>query len=597
MTVALRDKRLSLRRLGRLGWLTGPIFDKELRVASRRRRSYLLRCAYVLLLTLYIALVWASAVSFARSGAMSRAQMQVAAYTITRGIVWFQFFGAQAVVLILMSTSISEEVYRRTLGVLLTTPLSNRQVVISKFTSRLFQVLLLVAASLPLLAIVRVLGGIAWSYVAVSLCVTAATAIFVGSVSLFFSVLCRRAHFAVLASALTVAFLFVLVPILTGSSGKIWRWQISRSFPQPLFTVNPYILLKYCPNLPTAPRGAMLAGTQAAVMCCLLLLLGAGLILLCAERLVGGLALRRAMGEPVLLDWLRHGRFRDTARRHGARSRPRRIRRVVGPPMIWKELICTFTGRQKFAARMVLGVEILLILIVLLFPAMAVRVPYELLLRGYLWTFLGLGVLITMIVPASVMSAERESRAWPVLLLTPLTDREILLGKFVGVLRRCGAVWLLLLAYVAGFTYAGFFHPLAIVQMAAVVLAILSLLSATGFYFGLRLRRATEAATANLVLAGLVWCVPLLFVGAIAHWIGGRWYGASSAALILVPFAQVSSMMNTTLDGRAGAIPWLGQSLNSWEFTRLMLVSMLGHMVVALLFLWRTVRGFRRRIL
>jgi ABC-type transport system involved in multi-copper enzyme maturation permease subunit len=597
MAVAGMNQWVSLLRWCQPDWWAGPVFQKELRVASRRRRSYLLRCAYVLLLTAYIALVWLSAVSLARSGAMSRAQMQVAAYTITRGIVWFQFFGGQAVVLILMSTSISEEVYRRTLGALMSTPLSRRQVVMNKFVSRLFQVLLLVAASLPLLAIVRVLGGIAWSYVVVSLCVTAATVIFVGSVSLFFSALCRRAHFAVLASVLTIVFLFVLVPILTGSSRPIMRWQTSRFIPPALITVNPYALLRYCPNLPTAALGTALAGTRVAVMCCLLLLLGAGLILLCSERLVGGLALRRAMGEPVLLDRLRHARFQEITRKEGPRSRPRRIRRVVGPPMIWKELICTFSGRQKFAARMVLGVEILLTLIVLLFPVMITRVPYELLLRGFVWAFLGLAVLITMIVPASVMSAERESRAWPVLLLTPLTDREILLGKFVGVVRRCGAVWLLLLAYVAGFAYAGSFHPLAIVQMAAVIGAILSTLAATGFYFGLRLRRTTEAVTANLLLAGLLWCVPSLFVGAVEHWIGGRGHWASSVALVMVPFAQVSSMMHTTLDGRAGTIPWLGQSLSSWEFTRLMLVSMLGHMVVALLFLWRTMRGLRRRIL
>ena len=56
-------------------------------------------------------------------------------------------------------------------------------------------------------------------------------------------------------------------------------------------------------------------------------------------------------------------------------------------------------------------------------------------------------------------------------------------------------------------------------------------------------------------------------------------------------------MTHTTLNGHAGAIPWFHQSLNAWEFTRLMLVSMLGHMLVALLFTWRTVRGLRRRIL
>jgi ABC-type transport system involved in multi-copper enzyme maturation permease subunit len=590
MASAVTNQWLSMTRLRRLGWWAGPIFRKELRVASRRRRSYLLRCAYVLLLTMYIALVWVSAVSFARSGAMSRAQMQVAAYTITRGIVWFQFIGVQLVMLIVMSTSISEEVYSRTLCVLMTTPLSSRQVVMNKFFSRLFQVLLLVGVSLPLLALVRFLGGIAWSYLIMSLCVTAATAIFVGSVSLFFSVLCRRAHLAVLASVLSIGLALGLVPVLLSDI-------LDMTDPQTLAHVNPYILFVEYPNLGTALRGRAVAGMWETIICCLLLLFGSGLLLTCATRLVERVALPRAMGEPVLLDRLRHGRFRDTARGRGAKSRPRRIRRVVGPPMIWKELICTFTGRQKFAARMVLGVEVLLILIVLLFPAMAGRVSYELLLRGYLWAFLGLGVLITMIVPASVMSAERESRAWPVLLLTPLTDQEILLGKFVGVLRRCGAVWLLLLAYVAGFSYARFFHPLAVVQMAVVTGAILSLLAATGFYFGLRLRRATEAVTANLLLAGLLWCVPLLLVDAAAHWIGGRGHWASSAALILVPFAQVSSMMNTTLEGRAGAIPWFHQSLSSWEFTRLMLVSMLGHMLIALLFTWRTVRGLRRRIL
>ncbi len=574
--------------------LPGPVFDKELRVASRRRRSYLLRCAYVLLLTLYIAMVWISAVSFARSGAMSRAQMQVAAYTITRGIVWFQFIGVQLVMLILMSTSISEEVYSRTLCVLMTTPLSSRQVVMNKFFSRLFQVLLLVAVSLPLLALVRVLGGIAWSYLVMSLCVTAATMIFVGSVSLFFSVLCRRAHVAVLASVLSIALAFVLVPVLLGMPLRtFWR------NPKRLALVNPYLLLAYYPNLGATVRGTAVVGMWETIVCCLLLLLGSGVLLGCSVWLVERVALRRAMGEPVLLDRLRQRRFRDTARGQGSQSRPRRIRRVVGPPMIWKELICTFSGRQKFAARMVLGVEVLLILIVFLFPAMVTRVPYEVLLRVYVWAFLGLGVLITMIVSAGVMSGERESRAWPVLLLTPLTNQEILLGKFVGVLRRCGAVWLLLLAYVAAFAYARFFHPLAIVQMAAVTGAILSLLVATGFYFGLRLRRTTEAVTANLVLAGALWCVLPLFAAAVEHWINvnGRWHWASSVALILVPFAQVLSMTNTTLDGRAGAIPWLGQSLSAWEFTRLMLVSMLGHILVSLLFTWRMVQGLRRRML
>jgi ABC-type transport system involved in multi-copper enzyme maturation permease subunit len=597
MVLAVMDKWFSMMRLGRVAWRTAPIFQKELRVASRRRRSYLLRSAYVLLLTMYIAMVWVSAVSLARSGAMSRAQMQVAAHTITQGIVWFQFFGAQAVVLLLTSTAISEEVYHRTLGILMTTPLSSRQVVRNKFFSRLFQVLLLVAASLPLLAVVRVLGGIAWSYVIVSLCVTAVTVIFVGSVGLFFSALCRRAHVAVAAGALTVAFLFVVMPILTGSFWRIWRWQISRSLPQPFFALNPYLLLKYCPNLPTAGPGASLAGTWAVIASCLLLLLGARLILAGAERLVGGLALRRAMGEPVLLDRLRRGRLRSTVADRGHRKQRTSIRRVVGPPMIWKELTATLSSREKFISHMALGVEITLILIAYLFPPMMFIAPYEFLHVGYVLGFLGAAVLLTITASASVISTERESGTWPVLLLTPLTDWELLLGKFVGVLRRCGPVWLALLAYVAAFTYAGCFHTPALAHVTIIILSTLPFLTATGFYFGSRFRRATEAVTATLVLAGVLWCAtPIL--GAVAESaLNASWNGGESVAYSLIPFAQAYALVATTLDGYCGDIRWFDHSLNAGEMIGLMLVSMVGYIVVALPFAWRAVRGFRQRML
>ncbi len=597
MASAVMNQWLSVTWLGSLRWWAGPIVQKELRVASRRRRGYLLRCAYVLLLTMYIAMVWVSAVSSARSGAMSRAQMQVAAHTITQGIVWFQFFGAQVVVLLLMSTAISEEVHSRTLGVLMTTPLSSRQVVRNKFFSRLFQVLLLVAASLPLLAVVRVLGGIAWSYVIVSLCVTAATVIFVGSVSLFFSALCRREHVAVVVSVLTVAFLFVLVPILTGSSRQILRWQISRSLPQPLFTMNPYLLLQYCPNLPTATPGAALAGTRAVAICCLLLVLGARLVLAGAERLVGGLALRRAMGEPVLLDRLRRGHFWNTVTKERPKRLRTRIRRVVGPPMIWKELTCALSRRETFVSHTLLGVEIVLILIAYLFPMMISFAPYEFLHLAYVWGFLGAGVVLTSAASAGVISVERESRTWPLLLLTPLTDRELLLGKFVGVLRRCGPVWLALLAYVVGFTYAGCFHPPAIAHVTIIILSTLLFLTATGFYFGSRLRRTTEAVTANLVLAGVLWCVAPILGAVAASGLKGAWNGGESVAYTFIPFAQAFALVATTLDGYYGDIRWFDRSLNAGELSWLMLVSMVGYLLAALPFAWRAVRGFRRRIL
>ncbi len=589
MASAVTDKWLSMTRLCGLAWWLGPIFSKELRVASRRRRSYLLRGAYVLVLLTYIAMVWISAVSFVRPGAMSRAQMQVAAHIITRGIVWFQFFGAQAVVLLLMSTAISEEVYRRTLGVLLSTPLGSRQVVRDKFFSRLFQVLLLVATSLPLLAVVRVFGGIAWRYVVTSLCATAATVIFVGSVGLFFSALCRRAYLAVGLSVLSLAFLFVLVPVLVEPSLR----RAGSNLPE-LAPINPYVLLMYCSNLPIRRPGIVAAGASTTFTCCFLLLLGAGFFLAGTRWLVGGLALHRAMGEPVLLDRLRCGRFWNAPTEKGRRGPRANIRRVVGPPLIWKELTSRLSSREKFVSHMVLGIEITLILIAYLFPPMMSVVPYEFLHLAYIFGFLGAAVLLTVTASASVISTERESRTWPLLLLTPLTDRELLLGKFVGVLRRCGPVWLALLAYVAGFAYAGCFHPPAVVQVTMIILSTLPFLTATGFYFGSRLRRATEAVTANLVLAGVLWCgAPIL--GAVAEsGLKGAWNGGESVGYTFIPFAQAFALVATTLDGYYGDVGWFGYSLDAEDLVGLMLVSTVGYVLVALPFAWRAVRGFRR---
>ena len=42
----------------RLDWLTGPILEKELRVASRRLRYYLLRSGYMLLLCACVVSIW-----------------------------------------------------------------------------------------------------------------------------------------------------------------------------------------------------------------------------------------------------------------------------------------------------------------------------------------------------------------------------------------------------------------------------------------------------------------------------------------------------------------------------------------------------------
>jgi len=584
-----------LRPFARLGG-PGPLFDKELRVASRRRRGYALRCVYVLFLMVFIAAIWIPTVEV-RSGATSRAQMETAAKTITVGIVWFQFFAAQLVVVAMLSTAISDEVYSRTLAVLLTTPLSNRQVILNKLSSRLFQVLLLVATSLPLLAVVRVLGGIPWDFLVVSLCLTAATVVFAGSVSLLSSVLCRRAYVVVIFAALAIAFVFVVAPFV--AAGLCVSPDTQGKYLTTTLHWNPFFLLYRYTDQMIFPRQRPFVSVIQIVSCCAFLLSASAALLAGSIRLIRSIALNRAMGEPVLLDKLQRRRFEEETATAGKASRNRRleIRRVVGPPMVWKEMTCALSRRERLAMTIVLGIEGLLIVIAYSFTALMAFLDYEAAHIMYLWAFLGLAILFTITSSATVMSVERESRTWPVLLMTPLTDREILIGKFVGVLRRCGPIWLSLLAYVAAFTWARCFHPMAIVHVLLISLTFLAFLSATGFYLGTRFHRTGEAVTANLVLAGALWVIPPILGVLIDGVLSERWSGGASVAFAMVPFGQALAMVMTTLDGYVTHLWWFGNRLNASEIAVLMLASAAGYALASLGFAWRAVRGFRRRVL
>ena len=57
-----------------------------------------------------------------------------------------------------------------------------------------------------------VFGGVPWNYIVSSVCITLNTAIFFGTVSLFFSVFCRRVYVVIILSTLTLFMIFFLGP-------------------------------------------------------------------------------------------------------------------------------------------------------------------------------------------------------------------------------------------------------------------------------------------------------------------------------------------------------------------------------------------------
>ncbi|NLH43261.1 MAG: ABC transporter permease, partial [Planctomycetes bacterium] len=161
-------------------WLAGPIFDKELRVSSRRRRNYSLRFFYILVLAFFVVMVWMSRVDVQGNAIVQQSRMAEAGKAIVRTVVLFQFVAMQILAAIMLSNAISDELYHRTLGLLMTTPVNSFQIVMGKVLSRLLQLVQLLAITFPILAIVRVLGGVSWEYLLSSMCITLTAAVFAG---------------------------------------------------------------------------------------------------------------------------------------------------------------------------------------------------------------------------------------------------------------------------------------------------------------------------------------------------------------------------------------------------------------------------------
>jgi len=491
-------------RIAGLSWLTGPIFDKELRVSSRRRRNYALRFLYVTFFMVLLSLFWLDLVASRGSSLYQVSRMAEAGRNIILVVVWFQFLTSQIVAIVMLSTSISDEIYHRTLGVLMTTPISSLQIVLGKLLSKLLQLVLLLAITLPLLAIVRVFGGVPWDFLVASLCVTMTTVLFVGSMSLFFSIFTRRAYVVIIATVLTLSMLFALLPFI--ALGLLHKIISEGRFFDLLTYVNPYAIMAEASEAMVMARSMRFVGwpIHSAVA------LGVSvLLLLLATVLVRRAALRQAAGQSGL--WS-HGRKGASLKKS---ARAARIRRVVGSPVLWKERRSPLLGRHRLG-----------MIVALLLALGLLGTTYILCARGniltdaevhasYVVIFLLLGMLFTTVLPATCITSEKESQTWSILLTTAVGDWEIIWGKFLGVVRRCLPAWLFLLGHVMLFALAGIIHLVGAVQLAILVTWVVFFLSSSGLYFSSRLRHTTTAVIANVALAAGLWAVFPLVLGIV----------------------------------------------------------------------------------
>ncbi|MFV1964747.1 MAG: hypothetical protein ACC628_04950 [Pirellulaceae bacterium] len=159
--------------------LIGPVFSREVATTPRRPRHYLYRAVYVLVLLTVFWTAWlvvAGTQIISSVGDMARF-----------GSVLFQILAPlQLALLIFLSAfgvagAVSQEKDRRTLVLLLMTRLNNGELVLGKLFASLLDVLVMLAAALPLFMLATLFGGISFGQVARVFAVTLTTVLAAGS--------------------------------------------------------------------------------------------------------------------------------------------------------------------------------------------------------------------------------------------------------------------------------------------------------------------------------------------------------------------------------------------------------------------------------
>ena len=190
------------------------VLAKELRTRMRGRRAAVVITAYLLLLSALGGMMLYSQLQELRSGlnpVMAASVGQQLFGTLSQ----VQLFLVIFIVPGLTGPAIAGERDRQTLELLLSTQVSSLWIVLGKLLASLSYVFLLMVASLPLFSLVFLFGGVSPGQVALAFVISLVSALTLGAIGVFLSVLIRRGPTATVLAYAVTFILLIGTPLLT----------------------------------------------------------------------------------------------------------------------------------------------------------------------------------------------------------------------------------------------------------------------------------------------------------------------------------------------------------------------------------------------
>ncbi len=559
--------------------MLGPIFNREFLTVPRRDRHYAARAAYLGALWVIALTAWLATQGWARSatlGETARFGPLIFQLLTLVELALFLFFAALSA-----ASAIAQEKDRRTFILLLMTDMRDYEIVLGKLLGSLLPIALLLSASVPILMMLLLLGGIALHQVLQAVLIVGATTLAAGSLGGLIA-LWRDRTFQSLA--LTVLFLVLYLCVVRGltvlpsvapavAASDVLPWQQR---------LDPFRALEsvQAPTPDAAGAGLAPAYAYTLVMLVISLALNAwGLVKLRVWNPSGEPIMQREKPEE-------EEEVEDLKARAAAHAAPGIARRVGPNPILWREIVTRAYGRRPLMVKAAYFVVLAFIAYYALAPVVARSEGERLPPFAAAFGMVPVAVLSLLLVAAQAATAitsERDTGALDLLLVTDLTPQEFIFGKLGGIAYNTKEYLIppLILAVVYGYYGLLASPPRAHPELSASLnsssllcvlggsLVLLAFAMVLGVHVALRTQNSRLAivntlSTVFFLSVGTLICIALIlingrfeyqwgsFVFFVVAGVGGLWYVLSgdrpSTALSIAswacPFAVFYSVAN-----------------------------------------------------
>jgi ABC-type transport system involved in multi-copper enzyme maturation permease subunit len=474
--------------------------------APRHIKLFLIRAGY---LAAFVVLMYT-----AGQATFERRPVQTLGDSAAFGRFLFDLFAmvqltlAAAAAMLFCSSSVSQEKDRRTLVLLLMTDLKNFELVAGKLAASLLLVVMLIGVSLPVFALLSILGGISAAQIFWAEAICLSTAALVGSWSILVAYW-RDKTFQTLATCVIGGLLFVgLVEVISAIGGP--------SLAVLADTLNPYRAMANV--LDPLSSQASVASPQPSALLPVLVTSGLAAIL----SLVTMVMVRVWNPSRFAFDQLPEPTPEERAAAVAQELSPatnskREHREIWNLPVLWREICTRAYGRKMIFVKLAYFVLAGFIVFNLSQSYDSQKIILGMMSPvGFAFASLSLVSLILVNAQAvTSLTSERDAQTLELLLVTNVTAREFVFGKLGGVLFNAKEVILVPLFLLLSLAMRGEFTLESTFYVVVSYLVLVVFSAMVGLHAGLsygqsRAAIANSLGTVFFLFVGIFVCMMLI---------------------------------------------------------------------------------------